>query len=244
MIPMLQQGQLGRSVIGGGSSGGSDPHFSSVVLLLHADGTNGQTTTVDSSPVARAMTMTGSASLDTTQKAFGTTSHRPGASPTQLTCAGTTDFFFGTGDFTVEGWFYISVVGGPYLIANMAASGSQGWYMTVDPSNNGRIVWGDNGAVNATYGNGGISFLPAFEHLAVTRASGTLRTFRGGALQHTVASHTTNYVRGSADSTISIGSRTSTGNILNGWIDEVRITKGIARYTAAFTPPSAAFPNA
>lgn len=244
MIPNFQQGQMGRTV--NAPAGNSDPNFANVVLLLHMDGTNGQTTTIDSSSVARTMTMTGSASLDTTQTKFGTTSHKPGASPTQLTCAGTADFFFGTGDFTVEGWFYITtVVGGPYLVANMAASGSQGWYLTTDSSANGRVVWGDNGTVNATYfGGSSGNFAAAFEHIAVARASGTLRIFRGGVLQHTQASHTTNYVRGSADSTISFGSRTNTGNIVNGWVDEVRITKGVARYTAAFTPPAAAFPNA
>jgi len=76
-------------------------------------------------------------------------------------------------------------------------------------------------------------------HVAATRASGTLRLFQDGT-QVGSAANTVNFTN--SGNGIYIG-QSSLGTAMNGYIDDLRITKGYARYTTTFTPPTAAFPN-
>ena len=79
-----------------------------------------------------------------------------------------------------------------------------------------------------------------WHHVAFVRDGTTLRLFLDGVSQGT-ASFT-----GAIDTiseTLSIGFDNAGSRYFNGNIDEVRITKGVARYTANFTPPNVAFPN-
>jgi hypothetical protein len=78
----------------------------------------------------------------------------------------------------------------------------------------------------------------AWYHVAVARASGVARFFVNGTLV-TSASHTYNFT----STNLVIGGYYSTSYLYNGYIDDFRITKGFARYTANFTPPTAAFPT-
>jgi hypothetical protein len=74
--------------------------------------------------------------------------------------------------------------------------------------------------------------------VAVTRSSGTTRLFIGGTLEGTLANDTRNYVAGSSG--LHVGRQVgSTSADWLGYIDDLRITKGFARYTATFTPPTA-----
>ncbi len=75
-------------------------------------------------------------------------------------------------------------------------------------------------------------------HVAVTRASGTLRIFQNGTQTGSVA-NSTNFANSGS---VYIG-QSNSGQAMNGYIDDLRITKGIARYTTTFTPPTSAFPN-
>ena len=87
------------------AAGNTDPYFSSVVLLAHFDGTNGATTTTDSSSYARTITLNSGAALSTTSPKFGTASLLTDGADDYGSCAASTDFSFGTGtDFTVEFW--------------------------------------------------------------------------------------------------------------------------------------------
>ena len=40
-----------------------------------------------------------------------------------------------------------------------------------------------------------------------------------------------------------LGGNSATSEIFRGYYDEWRLTKGVARYTANFTPPDKRFPN-
>jgi hypothetical protein len=96
--------------------------------------------------------------------------------------------------------------------------------------------------VDYNVGSGTISD-SAWHHVAVTRSGSSLRIFIDGT-----QTGTTNTTLGTAsiDNAIAdyrVGSTTDGALNFNGYIDDLRITKGVARYTSSFTAPTAAFPN-
>lgn len=222
-----------------GAAGAADPYFSSVTLLLHGDGTNGQTTTVDSSSYARTITTSNGATLSTTQAKYGTASMAfTGSGNQAFTAALSGDFNFGTGDFTVELWVNnTSLSTAPYYIANH--DGSFGWYLSNSSGGAANWGWMANGGTSGSAGLGNVG-TAAWTHLAVSRVSGVLYKSVGGVV--TSVAHTVNYGTVTTNP-LAVGRDSTSGNNVNGWIDDVRITKGIGRYTANFTPPTSAFPD-
>jgi hypothetical protein len=78
-------------------------------------------------------------------------------------------------------------------------------------------------------------------HIAICRASGTYRFFVNGTVTGSGSDSTNiSYTLGNL---FYIGSTNDQQLQLNGYMDDLRITKGYARYTANFTAPTAAFPN-
>jgi hypothetical protein len=78
-------------------------------------------------------------------------------------------------------------------------------------------------------------------HLAFCRSSGTLRAFVNGTQVGSNVSDTKTYF--TQQPQLNIGSQNSGSFPLNGYIDDFRLTKGVGRYTANFTPSTTAFPN-
>jgi len=87
-------------------AGPTDPDFASVVLLLHCNGSNGGTTFTDNSSYGRAMTANGNAQTSTAQSKFNGSSGLFDGAGDYLTASASSDFTFGTGDYTIESWVY------------------------------------------------------------------------------------------------------------------------------------------
>jgi hypothetical protein len=213
-----------------------DPNFANVSLLLHMDGTNGSTTFTDNSANTFTVTATGNAKLSTAQKKFGATSGLFDGSGDWITAPSVSAFSFGTGDFTVEAWIYrvsVNLYSALLEIGNHANADS--------------IIFlvGTNGitAYSGGFLGSGTLATGQWQHVAWTRSSGTLRTFVDGTLTSTT-SFSGNL---SSNSNVSIGYGAGLNGgstyYFNGYIDDLRITKGISRYNATFTPPTAAFPD-
>jgi len=224
------------------AAGPTDPNFANVVLLCHFDGTNGSTTFIDSSSVARSVTATGSISLTTAQQKFGTASLDAGAANSYAGAPFSTDWNFGAGQFTVEAWIRptATISGFRGVVAQWGAAPNQGWYLGFNATT---VAW--------IYSTTGTAFtqltatfsptLNAWMHLAVDRdAGGILRVYTDGT-QRILASPPAIF-----NSTLGlyIGNDGLLTHNFVGQIDEVRITKGVARYGGAFTPPAAPFPDA
>lgn len=177
----------------------------------------------------------GNAQVSTTQVKFGTTSMYFAADGDFLTTPYSPNLVFGTGDFTFECQLYWT--GGANennLIMNNASGG-----FNVKLSATVAANWGlDNAYVGQVADFGTAPTKNVWHHIAITRASGTLYAFIDGT-QVFSGANSTNFTN-TATWYVASNGFSSTFRI-TGYIDDLRITKGYARYTASFTPPTAAF---
>lgn len=79
-----------------------------------------------------------------------------------------------------------------------------------------------------------------WRHIAVVRSGSNLYCFNNGVLQSTTSITSAIFYKGPA---VIVGKKANNFTTGAAYIDDLRITKGYARYTANFTPPTAAFPN-
>jgi hypothetical protein len=223
---------------------GDDPYFSGVTLLMHMDGSDTGTTFIDvTGKTAINNGSGGSVTTSATQKKFGTASgwFRKAFS-TYLTVPDDADFDFGTGDWTFECWAYDTddIDSDEHCLLSFEYGGDEFrlWRRnsTAGPTASGRyeLRAGGTGLVNAIDQR----VQNTWQHIAAARASGTVRLFIDGVLQGS-ASYSNNM---DCTSVVTVGN-TSGGDCWDGYIDDVRITKGFARYTTDFDPPTAAFPD-
>ena len=148
------------------------------------------------------------------------------------------DIAFGTGDFTVEAWVYHTAALGAQAILDTRGGGTANWVLYRDVSNGGRIQW-YNGSSN-TYSTGTNKWSAQNEwlHIVYCRSGTTGYFFINGELLNT-QTDSTNYSTSSTETTIaSRYSQDST--FFQGYIRDLRIVKGTAVYTSAFSPPTAA----
>jgi len=213
-----------------GSSG--DPYFSNVSILLHGDGTNGSTTFTDSSSNNHTLTVNGDTQISTAQSKFGGSSMYFDGTGDFLTVSDSS-LALGTGEYTIELWVYILSAAALEAIASCGTSAGGSWQLRF--GNNGIIDFrvGTNTKLSAT-----ISF-NTWHHLAVTRdSSNTGRMFLNGTIEDS-----STFTNDHSQDALKIGVNRSVGNYFDGYIDDFRITKGVARYTSNFTPPTEPFPD-
>jgi hypothetical protein len=182
----------------------------------------------------------GNAQISTSVVKYGTGSMAFDGTGDYLTAPQSPLYDFGTGDFTVEFWIYMNATTDTTFISKFA-SGAYAWLVQYISGTGLRFYWGNNGTLDSFVVGSWSPSTSTWYHVAVTRASGTLRLFIDG----TQVGTTTNSSSYTSVTSLSIGRNADAGGIqyLNGYMDDIRITKGVARYTAAFTPPPAAFPN-
>ena len=216
------------------AAGGGDPYWANVVSLLHFDGADGSTTFTDQT--GKTWTANGDAQIDTAQSKFGSASLLLDGGDDDATHASSADFGFGTGDFTWE--CFVRRVNANCVIFDNRYSGADTASIVtfIDPSGNLCFYHAGYGTVT---GSGATVPATTWTHVAWCRSSGTLRMFIGGVM---VSATSMTSDMGSSRP-IRIGRDVVNNADYSGHIDEVRITKGVGRYTANFTPPSAPFPN-
>jgi hypothetical protein len=197
----------------------------------------GATWSAGALPGKTLFTATGAAQLSTTQKQFGATSlYLDGTANTFVTSASNANYNFGTGDFTIECWIYVSVIGVAQSVFDMRASATDVSVMA-EISSAGLFRMYVNGSYVIT-GNTTIS-ATTWTHVAVSRASGTTTLYVGGTAQSTTYSDSNTY----AARPIVIGAYFNGIARFAGYVDEFRITKGSSRYNGTFTPAGSAFTN-
>jgi hypothetical protein len=185
----------------------------------------------------------GNAQISTSVKKYGTGSISFDGTDDRLTAASSPNMAFGTGDFTVEAWIYPNTLSGErgFIQTSDTAGGLKTSYTTgivilIDVSPYRLIA-----NVGGTNVNSGSTYISAttWTHVAITRSSGSVRMFINGILVGGPTTITTDLT----GQNVCIGGYYSTGYLWNGYVDDLRITKGFARYTSSFTAPTAAFPD-
>jgi hypothetical protein len=142
---------------------------------------------------------------------------------------------FGTGDFTVEGWFYLNEAIGATRVLLGSGTGDGNDEFMLALLSNGTLYY-DWFSVSDYIQS--VSTITAYtwHHIAVTRSGTQLDLWLDGTSVASNSSHSHNY---NGTSTFKIGMSRVGTYFWNGYIQDVRITNGLARYTANFTPPTA-----
>ena len=234
----LSKLRLGQLKPADGSTTVGDPNFSKVKLLLPFDGLNGATSTTDNSNTNNSVTFVGTAQLSTAQSKFGGSS---------LLLDGDSDYIYvansnlgttSTESFTIEFWTYL--IGG---------TGSQvNFYSDYSGASNG-ISWQKNSSNVLQVYNGdslritGTTTISSGQwyHMALSGTSGSYKLFLNGTQEGSTSSN--GFTSGTTNKYIGTFYWAGLGGavrLVNGYIEDFRITKGEARYTSNFTPPTSA----
>jgi sulfur transfer complex TusBCD TusB component (DsrH family) len=207
------------------------------VSLLHMDGTDASTTFTDES--GKTWTAGGNAQLDTAQKKFGTSSLLLDGTDDEIYTADHADFEFGSGDFTIDCQLRRATTGNHMICAHGEEGNVSnfGFIFQIDSSNKLYFGYGYGGSYDASVATTQTMTTGAWYHVAVVRNGSSLYLFQEGVQVNTTHNISTITINNS-NKVVHIG-RDDWGNRdYSGWIDEFRISKGIARWTANFTPPS------
>lgn len=230
----------------GGGGGGADPYGENVSLLLHMNGADGSTTFTDSSLNNYTVTRYGDAQISTAQAKYGGAAGYFDGSGGYLSANFPVDW---TNDvYTIEAWIYAISLGEARAILGNHTGYANGF--AVYTYSDGRLGMGRMNINEVTTSAGTIS-TNTWYHIAVVKevsgapnlgdntklfVNGNLTNFSGSAGSGTIWPNTPNEIRvGFFDP--------ENGNTWHGYIDDLRITKGVARYTSNFTPPQAQLPD-
>jgi hypothetical protein len=200
----------------------------------------------------KTVTANGNAQISTAQSKFGGASALFDGTGDFLNAGINQDFNFGTGSFTVELWVYINSFnagGACGLITSWIGTGSNlGFYLGLFNTNKLAFGWTTDGANVATISDSATFTTSQWVHCALVKNGNALGLYKNGTSVATGTVAGTGSIFWSSTAPFYVGSNRdpSAGEAesLNGYIDDLRIAKGVARYTANFTPPAAAFPDA
>ena len=229
-------GEFITTDIAAGPFGGIDTN---TVLMLHMDGVNDGTTFTDSSDSPHTMTAAGDAHTDTAIKKFGTASYQGDGTGDELSAPDSTDWDFDTGNFTIDAWIYplSMAVGQNDIVAQEPSGDAGGWEFVLRTSGKISMAAGTSYPPTQYTSASVVVSNDSWQHVAAERNGGTFKMYVDGVEKHSVSSFTMPDI---ADVfTVGASRHGGVGSYgFNGYIDELRISKGVARFGGAFTPPT------
>ena len=216
-----------------------DSLFSTVVLLIHANGAGSSFIDTSSSP--KTITSSGATQSTAQSKFGGSSAYFDGNA--MLTVPYSSAFDLSTGDWTVEAWWRPDGSAGtdPNIIS-ITPIGSTYAQVRITAYNNGqfRLLCASGGGwVSTTLGGSWSS--GNWYHLAAVRSGSQFYLFVNGA-QAINYSFSSSLSSGTMATTIGAVDVNGSGRVI-GYIDDIRVSKGVARYTSGFSVPTVAFPD-
>lgn len=232
-------GLLNVAVPAGGSL---DPLWNDVVIMLGFEHRDGSARITNEADTCKVVTASANAQTDTAQAKFGTSSLLLDAVGDHLIVTHDALLSASNGDFTVECWVRRTSSKLQCICGKRPSAAAAEYAFYIDATHHLVLqAFSTSVAVVNITGTGTLSSTSTWYHCAATRQGNTWRCFLDGVLQGTATESGT--VASNALSLLIGRDNSNTARDLGGWIDEFRFTAGTARYTATFTPPSAAFPR-
>lgn len=178
----------------------------------------------------------GNAQVSTSVVKYGSGSMAFDGTGDYLTTPANAAFNFGTGDFTIEFWLYYNSVSGFQTLLDINYTTAPN--VLLQPSSGTMVMYYNGGS---TLVSSAADTTGVWRHYAIVRSGTAMTMYRNGV---SVASVTFSGNVGNSSAIVNVGGSLGGGGYYtNGYIDDLRITKGIARYTANFTPPQVALPR-
>lgn len=224
-----------------------DANWSNVVLLLHCNGANGSTTYTDNSPLARSPA-SATAPITTSVQKFGTGSLQGGGGiGNWISYDDSADWWFDTGQFTIECWARrtAAISGVRCLLSQWsAASGQWSWFFGFNGTNFG-FFYSLTGTDNPFIGGAYTPTLNDWDFFAVDRdTSGVIRVYAGTPSgMSVIASATVTSSFFNSTQSMMVAQDGTNNRGFPGQLDDIRITKGVARYAGTISAPTATFPD-
>ena len=211
-------------------------------LLLHCDGSDTSTTFTDDGDTVHTMTANGNAQIDTAQSVFGGASGLFDGTGDFVDTLTHADWEFGSGEFTVEFRFRRNSTGSlEYVCGQSDSTPSISWACRLNADNTLECLIVDvvptvyNVISTTIFNTAGV-----WNHAKFVRDGNTLRLFINGVQENT--EDVTGISVRIKSNKLAIGTVGEwNSQFFNGWIDEVRILKGVADSTGNFTPPTTAY---
>jgi hypothetical protein len=209
-------------------------------LLIHFDGADEANTYT--AETGQTVTFVGTAQLDTAQKKFGSSSLLLDGNSDYVTVPDSDDFYFGTGDFTISFFVNFQALLTQQEIINQYQDANNQWILNISNTNRLRLTFVFGSVVIADYyTTSPISITTGtFYHIEVVRSGSNCYMFVNGVSQALTINSGYSFETkdvGNVAAVLTIGVCNGT-KFLNGYIDELKISKGIARHTENFTPPT------
>ncbi|SDO20396.1 YD repeat-containing protein [Polaromonas sp. JS666] len=210
----------------------ADTHYAKNILLLHADGAHGSKVVIDSSPRAGTGTLIRNAQISTTESKFGGSS---------IYIPGSTDYgdlgivpgdYSLPGDFTVEFWMKPASTTANTIAVRL---GNNAVYDDLYFGSN-RLVLQSSSGPACIFGGNLAGLANTWIHVAYVRIGGTIYSYINGQ-----GNGNCNWTAAVGNANGMMFGYNNTSNAV--YYDDIRITKGQARYTGTFIPSAYPAPN-
>ena len=211
-----------------------DVYYPQTSLLMHFNGTNGSTTMTDNSKNNTTVTSVNGSAISTAQSKFGGSSVLFDGTNDYLSIVNNSALNLSGGSYTIECWIRPTGNYAGYntiIVKRVGAGASSAWQFYL------RITTGVLSFYNGTvYESSVTPTANVWSHVAAVYNGSTINLYLNGVSVLSTAAGNTDY-----DTPIYIGALPTNGEYFIGYIDELRLTKGIARYTGNFTPSTTQF---
>jgi len=249
-MPIFNGGRIGSNNVPFTGTKSNDPNYSSVSLLLNGNGIDGSTTFTDNSSYGHTVTPGGDTQISTTQRKFGGASMYFDGSGDYLSIPDDipddTSLHLGSDNFTFEFWTYLNSTNGNFINKRVNTSANV-QYLYFFMSGGSLVLYAtSNGsswdiASNFNFGNTTLS-TGQWYHIALVRSGTEIATYVNGIKSPNTIT-TSAAIHNGSTNPLRIAGDVPYNSYLNGYIDDFRLTQGVARYTSNFTPPTAQLPG-